>query len=403
MLSKFSNWLDKNGASGSSLYFKEYTETMRGVYSNKSINSGTNVMKIPSNMIIHSNMVRKKSDIVKKLLNQQINFISPAHVHITIYMIETFDDPTHFFYPYYKILPENLDNIPLFWSEDDLNYLTGSYLIDLIRNKNNKLEKEYNKIVSHIPYFKNLANFNKYKYIRSLVASRNFTLKINDKTIQGMVPWADMLNHSLPAQTKWGYRDDFFYIDSIANIESNSEIMDSYGLKTNATYLLHYGFTVADDANREKDSVKITIKSQEVTLSIPFNNYILQNQLLNLFRKNKNNLLGIYRNLKTEKTALFKINKTLVSILDKYATTYKDDIKLLDSGDLDPFSDRYNALIIVSGEKKILQHCVDCIFKILEYIDLKPEERTLNKPYLIDYFNLLRSQEHSQTRTPITV
>ena len=391
MLKKFITWLSNNNAEGVSLDFKEYTPTMRGVYSNETIASGTNIMKIPLNMIIHNDMAKNKSDTVQKLLKHNTIFISPAHVYITIYIIETFNDPTHIFYPYYKILPENLNNIPLFWSAEEKEDLEGSYFMELINNKITKLENEYKKIISTVPYFKNLANFNKYKYIRLLVASRNFTLKINDRTLNGMVPWADMLNHRYPAQTKWGYRDGFFYIDAITDIKANVEIMDSYGLKTNALYLLHYGFTVGNDDKREKDSIKIIIESQEIILTTPFNNYTLQD-LLNVFRKNTGNLTGGYKNSKTEKENLYRVVEKLVSILDKYKTKHKDTKILLNSGDIEIFSNKYNALVVVSSEQKIIQNYIESIFKILEYIDLNPVERKLDKPYLIDYFNLLHDE-----------
>lgn len=380
MLNKFNKWLKKNKAEGTSLHFKEYSDTMRGVYSSENIREGTTLMKVPINMIIHSTMVKDKSDIVKKLIKQNITFISSAHVFISIYMIETFEDPTHFFYPYYQILPSHLNNIPLFWTEEELEEFNGSVFLDLVNNKIQKLKREYDKITSNISYFKSLATFERYKYIRCLVASRNFTLHIGGEKVNAMVPWADMLNHELPAQTRWGYKDNYFFIDSLKDIKSNTEIMDSYGLKSNSTYLLHYGFTVKEETHRNEDNVTITIKSQKITLTIPFNNNILQNQLLTLFKN------GRSKNKKKEKQTLYKINKSLIALLDKYNTPYKDDIKILDSGTLDPFSNKHNAMMIVSNEKKIIQHYITCIFKILEYLDLQPTDRVLNETYLVDYF-----------------
>lgn len=376
----FNIWLKKNNAIGNSLNFKEYTKTMRGVYSTENIQKGSSVMRVPLTMIIHSNMVQKKSLTIKKLKQQEISFISPEHVYITIYIIETFDDPTNFFYPYYKILPTHLNNIPLFWDKDELAELDGSYFLKLINNKTNKLQKEYNKIVEGVPYFENLANFNKYKYIRLLVASRNFTLKINNERVNAMVPWADMLNHRYPPQTNWGYRDGFFFLDANEDINPNIEIMDSYGLKTNALYLLHYGFTVDLNDEREKDSVTIKINSQEITLSLPINNYTLQDLLNTGLKTTSTHKNG-------DKRRLYNINKVLISLLDKYKTTYKRDITLINSKTLDRFSNKYNSLIVISSEKNIIQNYIEGIFKIIEYIDLSPEQRILDSAYLINYFN----------------
>ena len=45
-------------------------------------------------------------------------------------------------------------------------------------------------------------------------------------------------------------------------------------------------------------------------------------------------------------------------------------------------------MVVIANEKKIIQHYIEGIFKILEYIDLEPAQRILDEAYLIDYFNL---------------
>ena len=156
--------------------------------------------------------------------------------------------------------------------------------------------------------------------------------------------------------------------------------MDSYGLKTNALYLLHYGFTVDLNDEREKDSVTIKINSQEITLSLPINNYTLQDLLNTGLKTTSTHKNG-------DKRRLYNINKVLISLLDKYKTTYKRDITLINSKTLDRFSNKYNSLIVISSEKNIIQNYIEGIFKIIEYIDLSPEQRILDSAYLINYFN----------------
>ena len=85
---------------------------------------------------------------------------------------------------------------------------------------------------------------------------------------------------------------------------------------------------------------------------------------------------------------LYTINKHLISLLDKYKTTYKEDITLINRKTLDSFSNKYNAMVVIANEKKIIQHYIEGIFKLLEYIDLEPAQRILDEAYLIDYFNL---------------
>ncbi len=346
----FLEWLNHNGAIGESLYFKKYTDTMRGIVSKKKLSSGSIVMKIPIKLLIHSNLPKKSSNTVKKLIEYETVFFSKKHVYLSIYIAETIDDPHHFFKPYYNILPENLNNIPLFWTSKELSILKGSNIILNIKNKIHNIMEEYKSIIRSVPSFKKICSSNKYKYIRCLVASRNFSINIEGEAVISMVPWADMLNHEIPSLTSWGYSNKdngYFYVKAKKNINKNVEITDSYGLKLNKNYFLHYGFTVINPNKHNPDTVMVNIDSHKITLSLPFDiKLVLQTEIIRV-------------------KDLFKINKKLISILDNYPTTYKEDIKLLNSSRIKPYSNKYNALVIVSGEKKIIQEYIENIFNII--------------------------------------
>ena len=61
------------------------------------------------------------------------------------------------------------------------------------------------------------------------------------------MPLADLLNHSRPRQTSWGYDEDraAFVVTALAPISTGGEVFDSYGKKCNSRFLLNYGFCVA--------------------------------------------------------------------------------------------------------------------------------------------------------------
>jgi len=347
----FLKWLKDNGAKGESLYFKEYSDTMRGVVSAENISSQSLVMKIPIKLLIHSNLPRISSDTVKKLIEYETVFFSKKHVYLSIYIAETINSPGHFFQPYYKILPKNLNNIPLFWTSKELSILKGSNVIKYIKDKINDINEEYNSIVRNVDSFKDICSSDRYKYIRCLVASRNFTINIDGQPVISMVPWADMLNHDIPSLTSWGYSNNengYFYVKAKRDINKGLSITDSYGLKPNKNYFLHYGFTIRNPSKHKPDTINVKINSHKITLSMPFDIKVV---------------------LKTEiikKETLFKINKELISILDNYPTTYKEDIKLLKRADIKEYSNRYNALVIISGEKKIIHEYIENIFSIID-------------------------------------
>ena len=155
----FLKWLNDNGAVGESLYFKKYTNTMRGVVSQKPIPTKTVVMKIPLKLLVHSNIPKNKSDIVKKLIDFDVVFFSEKHVYLSIYIAETISDPGHFFQPYYSMLPENLDNIPLFWDNEEMELLlAGSNIISDIKKKQRDITVEYKSIIRYVPSFKAISS-----------------------------------------------------------------------------------------------------------------------------------------------------------------------------------------------------------------------------------------------------
>ena len=80
--------------------------------------------------------------------------------------------------------------------------------------------------------------------MRSLVSSRNFSLYIDDEENSVMVPLADMLNHSNIADTHWTYNNSLecYQMTATRPIKIGQEISDSYGIKNNDVYFLHYGF-----------------------------------------------------------------------------------------------------------------------------------------------------------------
>jgi len=91
-----------------------------------------------------------------------------------------------------------------------------------------------------------------YSEMRMMVASRIFGINVEGVKTDGFVPYADMLNHKRPIQTRWFYTDDRqgFVIEALEDIKRGDQVYDSYGKKCNTRFLLNYGFINLDnDAN----------------------------------------------------------------------------------------------------------------------------------------------------------
>jgi histone-lysine N-methyltransferase SETD3 len=120
---------------------------------------------------------------------------------------------------------------------------------------------DYNKLCEKIENFSQFS-FDKFCKARCIISSRVFGITIHNIKTDALVPFADLLNHRRPRQTQWFYNDekDAFIVQAIENIDKGREIFDSYGKKSNARFLLNYGFSIE---NNETSEYTLTISSVE--------------------------------------------------------------------------------------------------------------------------------------------
>lgn len=139
--------------------------------------------------------------------------------------------------------------MPIFWSDEELEGLKGSYLLTQIEDRNHAITEDYYAICEVAPELAQIATLDEFKWARMCVCSRNFGLQIDGTRTSALVPHADMLNHYRPRETKWTYDDDMkaFTITSLQSIPAGSQVYDSYGQKCNHRFLLNYGFAVEDN------------------------------------------------------------------------------------------------------------------------------------------------------------
>jgi len=213
--------------------------TNRSIVAKRGINNGDIIMSIPNDKLIDDdkindinlktfyNRVRSKNSILAvNLLNNENN------INLK---------------PYYNISPKDISNF--------FYYSVNDKLKDLLKSSN--LGKELN---SHMAYLQNDANVLKdfikgreedyFKY-RLLVGSRVFSYSKKGKRYSGLVPYADMLNHSSNPNCKWYYNDstNCFEVKATRDIQQGGEILDSYGNKSNIQYYLYYGFILPNNWN----------------------------------------------------------------------------------------------------------------------------------------------------------
>lgn len=281
----FMKWLKKNNAYFPDIYLKKYHNHERGVHASKNINKQSEVIMIPKSILIYSNM-GKSTPMGKKLI-QSHEHISNL-VYIALYMITDMNQSNKF-KAYYDILPNNLTNFPIFWSEKELTFLENSTFKKEIKERKNMFGKEYNILTKHIKNFSQLCNLRQYMHLRVIIGSRNFALTIEGESQPTMVPLGDMLNHAIEPDVSWSFdaKKNGFLMTSKKHITINQAITDSYGLKSNRKYLLYYGFT-SDSFSNHIDSISIKFKNlhQPKTLRAIKIKYLKNNEFIDDIQKN---------------------------------------------------------------------------------------------------------------------
>lgn len=377
-MEKFTSWLQKNKINMDSLQIKEIEHNERNVVAIKPIDRSDTVMLIPKNLLIMSPVVEKTAN-GKKILSLFLNEteLTKSIINISVFILfsmENYAGYNTFWDSYFDILPKDLSHIPLFWKKNELNYLKGSQLLIDIRDRLKKIRSEYNKLKKNIKDF-DMFSFYEYKRIRSLVSSRNFRLTINGIQSTTMVPLADMLNHSNNALTRWGYSDEKngYEMKALENIESGTEITDSYGKKDNHKYFLYYGFVL------ENGFVKLHIKTRKFDGFIDDKmNSISMENLLNYLRrifldkeqKFRYGFLSVYN----EKKVFLELRKIFKRMKKKYIHSNSYYEKYKNKGSLN----KRNAYILILQELKIINSLIDKVNIILEYL-------RGDKPLIEDY------------------
>jgi len=368
-------------------------------------------------------MGRTETEIGKKLFSSNFNLSTPNLIAVIIYILTTREDPSHFFQPYYRILPKDYGNFPIFWNEEQLSWLKGSPIIDDILDRKRNMETDYDEVCRVCPEFRRFS-FNEFLEIRTAVGSRNFGIVIHGNKRTAMVPFSDMLNHYRPRETSWTFEDskDAFTITSLSALLPQQQVMDSYGKKCNSKFFLHYGFAV--ECNREEDG-----KCQNemyIRLSLDRDDALVDNRMSFMGHTRMSRGFRISMNIEDRSTLdalsycrvatatedelqklIAQVNPgssrprysaslrdgavSFISVaneiaalemfarfceeqLSRYPDSFLANETLLDSGTVGPFTERRSALLVILGEQEICRFWINAFEKVSALLKLPDGE-----------------------------
>jgi len=384
-MKKFVNWLENNGVDTDNLNIIDQKNKERGILSNKEIKSGNHVFLIPNKLLITNRTAEKFPEIknLHKIFRDksetELNIIMIAVFMLYAEAYESIMKDVNWT-PYFDILPETLDHIPLFWDKE-LEYLKGSYLYDKIKDRVKMIKQEYKTIKKEISNFK-LFNFYEYLRMRSIVSSRNFKLNIHGDVVSAMVPFADMLNHSPTCQTRWSFNDNLDSYQMVAkkDIQKGVEITDSYGIKPLDNYFLYYGFLLPDT------EVRLFIEVEEfegfITDNINDNRF---NRFLNYVRRQviqNDNYNSGFKDIQTEITTL----KAILDLLQQIKKGFPHTKKYYDRYKNSKNQNKSNAYTYISQELKVIETLIEKMQILIKYLSGKKVNPKYNdiKNYILN-------------------
>ena len=288
-----------------------YSDDYRGVLAKSKILKDEIIMTIPKECLISLELALETNigKEIGKFMYSELN--SPKHCLLTSFLLTEEKNPKWKFY--FDLLPNDYSNFPIFYTQKELDYLKGSPFLNQIYDKKIDMKKDYEKLCKYIPSFTQFP-YKKFCEARMMISSRIFGIQIGENKTDVLAPFADLLNHKRPRQTQWYYDNilQSFVIQALEDIEQGNEVFDSYGKKTNARFLLNYGFALEDN------------DSNEVTLTVVFNDtYPMFNVKKNFFQNEFEFIKSFILNDNIYESQLFDLLSFLRFML------FDDDINIL--------------------------------------------------------------------------
>ena len=416
---KFLRELYKYNAFFPKLEIHFYTDDYRGVLAKGNILKDEIIMTIPKECLISLETALETSygKKIGEFMYNELN--SPKHCLLSSFLLYEEKNPKYKYY--FDLLPKDFSNFPIFYTNKELEYLKGSPFLSQILEKKEDMKNDYNKICEYLPDFKQFS-YLKFVEARVLISSRIFGISINENKTDVLAPFADLLNHKRPRQTQWYFDDNLqsFVIQATENIKEGNEIFDSYGKKTNARFLLNYGFCLDDNDTSE---YLLTINFNDTYPMFDLKNNFFQNEfeLVRTFNLNNNfyesqiiELLSFLRfilfdgdindlynainssdNIYNEDVPLTfyyipPITKELEiqvlkhlhllcrKALSKYPTTFEQDQNLYQTKKNISFNLR-NCLLLIMSEKTVLSYFIYFCEYCLDLLKLKTQIEILSK------------------------
>ena len=244
---------------------------VRGVVTQAGVAAHDPIALVPRKCLLLNSMARARpsalwlfapADRSARDVHNDDAFAAPELMALTLYVMHARDEPDHFFQPYFRTLPTNLSNFPLFWSATQLALLPPA-IQDSVAQEQTNVRRDWQRCIRLAPPAHRLSerfSFGEFREAYTLVKSRAFNVYIPTATDPGahsstlaMVPLVDLLNHGKAHRnTDWSWaapaptlvEEEHVQLRASVAVRAGAQLHDSYGTRSQALLLTTWGFTL---------------------------------------------------------------------------------------------------------------------------------------------------------------
>ena len=240
-------WLRAHGGRVGSLGVGADGARGRGAFAIADVDDGEELVQVPWRCILAAGEL---DDPLSRRLRAGWLGPSQEHVVLTVALLRARVDRDPFWAPYLRSLPAAVPGHPTSWDDEAVADFAGTTFGRLLAERRELFDQELGFVTATCPPLADLPE-ETWRLARTLVGSRAFSLTIRGVEQSALVPFADLLNHGWPPQTRWGSDDEGFYVRARGAIPVGAAVQNSYGARSNSRLLLHYGFTLPDNPLQE--------------------------------------------------------------------------------------------------------------------------------------------------------
>ena len=278
-------------------------------------------------------------------------------------------------------------------------------MLNKIVQRKENFRQDYDVITRCCPTFKDEYSFQDFLFLRLLVGSRNFGIRIDGIKRVAMIPFSDMLNHDPDPNISWFYDSskDMFIMRANRIIRTIMELTDTYGNKCNSQLLLYYGFALP---HNNANAIKLDLQVPSPRTRSESKKYDLYPYINGELKKNINDqftqdLLVFLRIMLATDEELsrfphrtnyiapisisneLKMLKTLGDYMEKLSRQYilKNDKVTGIINSIDRGTPEYLALVLVKGELDIIDFYRSFVRTVLSQLKkgIKPSNKLYSK------------------------